>query len=139
MLLCARTITNPDQDSILTHEHKTRFKYQVVNGILVKQKFVALILLMMIVGASGFLYLESMRERDRDLAITEHEDDESQPEDIEQVEESEPQPEEAEEDAESQPEEDDVAPEEELGDQNTRSIDDFEFTARPAPGIMSLS
>lgn len=126
-----------------------------------KQKFAALILLTMIVGASGFLYLESMRERDRDLANTQHEDDESQPKEIEQVEESEPQPgeeseseasesqaeeieqteesesqpeedKETEEGAEPQPEEDDVAPEE-PGAQNIYSIDDFEFTTLPAP------
>jgi len=127
----------------------------------VKQKFAALILLTMIVGASGFLYLESMRERDRDLANTQHEDDESQPKEIEQVEESEPQPgeeseseasesqaeeieqaeesesqpeedKETEEGAEPKPEEDDVAPEE-PGAQNIYSIDDFEFTTLPAP------
>ncbi len=66
----------------------------------------------MIVGASGFLYLKTMQERDLDLDITQHENNESQPQEVE---------------------EDEIAPEEELGAQNTLSIDDFEFTTLPAP------
>jgi hypothetical protein len=115
----------------------------------VKPRFIVLTLLILIIGASGFLYLESIREHDQDLADSPDEDDlGSQHGEIEKVETPEPQPgeereaeeesgphsgedEEAEE-AEPQPEEDDVTPEEPEA-QTALYIDNFEFTQLPAP------
>lgn len=88
-----------------------------------KPKFIALISLMILLGGSGFLYFNAMRDRDRDRENAQHEDDVTpQPGEIE----------EAEEETESEPEEDGlktVEPETQV----ILSIDDFEFTSLPAP------
>ena len=100
-----------------------------------KPKFIVFISLMILLGASGFLYFKAMRDRDQDRDYMQHEDDVTpQPGEIEEAEEeTEPEPEEGEEveeETEPQPEEDDITPEE-PETQTKLSIDNFEFTALP--------
>jgi cytoskeletal protein RodZ len=82
----------------------------------VKPRLVALISLMILLGASGFLYFKATRDRDQDRDYAQHEDDVTpQPGEIEEAEEeTEPEPgedEEVIEETEPQPEEDEEAEE----------------------------
>jgi len=87
----------------------------------VKPKFIVSLFLIIILGASGLLYLKTIRERDPDLGYTQNED-EANPETEELVE--------SEEEAPPQLEEEDEVPDE--PDAYTKlSIDDFEFTVLP--------
>lgn len=88
-----------------------------------KRRFMVIISLIILLGASGFLYFKAMRDRDQDRDYAQHEDDVTpQPGEIE----------EAEEETESESEEDGLK----TGEPQTEvklSIDDFEFTVLPTP------
>jgi hypothetical protein len=88
----------------------------------VKPRYIVVISLMILLGASGLLYFKAMRDRDQDRDYPQHEDDETPQREIEDAgEETEPQP------------GGDEATQEEPGTQIKFSIDDFEFTALPTP------
>jgi hypothetical protein len=110
------------------------FIYKVENGILVKPKFIVPLFLIIILGASGLIYLKRIRERDPDLDYTQIEGEVNpETEELVEYEETEPQTEGdvgVVEEAPSQLEEGDEVPEE-PDPHKKLSIDDFEFTALP--------